>query len=133
MKATKVDRCQFSGTASMSSAQNSSITNSVFKSLTIVDPVQTKYCEGSCFRKEDHKMFKALDMGCPCTEEIPLQVANCKNGQKVRIYYDDVVFLDDKGEFTLSLRDTMNMVKEQQKAIEKLEKEVKSLKRKSKK
>ena len=60
-------------------------------------------------------------------------VTDCKGNKEVRIYYDDVIFLDHKEELFLSLRDTMGLMKEQQKAIEKLEKEVKSLKRKSKK
>jgi len=130
---TNINKCQFSNTVSLSSAQNSNVTNSVFNGPLQIGPGPKSYCERDCYRKEDHKMFKALNMGCPCTDVVPLMVTDAKSDKQVRVYYDDVVFFDSKGEFDLSLRDTMNMVKKQQKTIERLEKEVKSLKRKSKK
>ena len=131
---TNINQCQFGGTVTLNSAQTGNITNSVFDNSLLISPPKIKdYDESGCFRKGSHQMYKAINVSCPCTEEIPFVVSSAKNKQEVRIYYDDVVCFDGKGDLTISLRDAMDLISQQQEAIKKLEKEVKSLKRKSKK
>jgi len=132
INSTNIDRCQFNGGLTLSQQQNNSVTNSVFGPIATASCLQDKYSEGECFRREDHKMFKALQISCPCTQKIPLQVSG-SDGREIRIYDHDIVFMNSKGQFESSLADAIALVKEQQKTIEQLQERVETLEKKSRK
>ena len=117
----------------LSQQQNNNVTDSIFGCpVATLSCLQGKYSEGECFRREDHRMFKALQISCPCTQKIPLQVSG-NDGREIRIYDHDIVFMNSKGQFESSLADAIALVKEQQKTIEQLQERVETLEKKSRK
>jgi len=130
---TNIDRCQFNGGLMLSQQQNNNVTDSIFGCpVATLSCLQGKYSEGECFRREDHRMFKALQISCPCTQKIPLQVSG-NDGREIRIYDHDIVFMNSKGQFESSLADAIALVREQQKMIEQLQERIEALEKKSRK
>jgi len=129
---TYIDKCRLNGPLTLHPEQNNVITNSMFNSINIASPPLNSYKEKECFRQEDHKLFKAMNILCPCSNEIPLLVRG-KGGREIRIYDDDIVFMNTKGEFESSVVDGVRLMKEQQETIKQLQKQVERLEKKLRK
>jgi len=114
-------------THSTASAVIVSSTSSVSAS-SFYTSISQDYDEKQCFKHKEHKMYKALQVACPCARSVPLLIQD-KTGYQVRLYENDIVFLDNEGKCQGSLADCFNLVKQQTKIIKKLENQVKILKR----
>lgn len=90
-----------------------------------------KYNSSTCYRPEEHRMYKATDTSCPCSEKVALYVSS-EEGQEIRIYPDDIVFFNSQKEFEFSLHDVLEKMGSQQRDIADLKEEIRSLKRKKK-